>query len=150
MTGNWKTASVRRQVKKTELGDALDAAVVQKVEGLLGRQAGEIDFEALEMAVRRKVMWVAARAVERRLNADLSDHTGPSLPCACGRQARYAGRRCKNFNSVLGAVRLERTLSQVVLGDGAKWIWNLADEHFPDAVQIVDRFHAKQHLSDVA
>ena len=60
------------------------------------------------MAVRRKVMWVAARAVERRLNADVSDHTGPSLPCACGRQARYAGRRCKNFNSVLGAVRLLR------------------------------------------
>ncbi len=37
-----------------------------------------------------------------------------------------------------------------MLGDGAKWIWNLADEHFPDAVQIVDRFHAKHHLSDVA
>ena len=36
-----------------------------------------------------------------------------------------------------------------MLGDGAKWIWNLADEHFPDAVQIVDRFHAKPHLSDV-
>lgn len=38
---------------------------------------------------------------------------------------------------------------RVVLGDGAKWIWNLADQHFPDAIQIVDRFHAKQHLSDV-
>ena len=37
-----------------------------------------------------------------------------------------------------------------MLGDGAIWIWNLADEHFPDAVQIVDRFHAKQHLSDVS
>ena len=36
-----------------------------------------------------------------------------------------------------------------MLGDGATWIWNLADEYFPDAVQIVDRFHAKQHLSDV-
>lgn len=44
----------------------------------------------------------------------------------------------------------DRAPRQVVLGDGAKWIWNLADEHFPDAVQIVDRFHAKQHLSDVA
>ena len=33
---------------------------------------------------------------------------------------------------------------------GPLWIWNLADEHFPDAVQIVDRFHAKQHLSDVS
>ena len=29
---------------------------------------------------------------------------------------------------------------QVVLGDGAKWIWNLAGELFPEAVQIVDRF----------
>jgi len=46
--------------------------------------------------------------------------------------------------------RFERTPRQAVLGDGAKWIWNLADEHFPDAVQILDRFHAKQHLSDVA
>ena len=44
---------------------------------------------------------------------------------------------------------LERAARQAVLGDGAKRIWNLADEHFPDAVQIVDRFHAKQHLSDV-
>ncbi len=39
---------------------------------------------------------------------------------------------------------------QVVLGDGAPWIWNLADEYFPGAIQIVDRFHAKQKLSDVA
>ena len=26
----------------------------------------------------------------------------------------------------------------------------MANDHFPDALQIVDRFHAKQHLSDVA
>jgi len=44
----------------------------------------------------------------------------------------------------------DRAARRAVLGDGAKWIWNLADEHVPDAVQIVDRFHAKQHLSDVA
>ena len=44
----------------------------------------------------------------------------------------------------------ERAARHVVLGDGAAWIWNLADEYFPNAVQIVDRFHVKQHLSDVA
>ena len=44
----------------------------------------------------------------------------------------------------------DRAARRAVLGDGAKWIWNLADEYFPDAVQIVDRFHVKQHLSDVA
>jgi hypothetical protein len=43
-----------------------------------------------------------------------------------------------------------RASRRAVLGDGAKWIWNLASEHFPGAIQIVDRFHAKQHLSDVA
>ena len=39
---------------------------------------------------------------------------------------------------------------RVVLGDGAPWIWNFTDEHFPDAVQIVDLFHAKGHLFEVA
>jgi hypothetical protein len=44
----------------------------------------------------------------------------------------------------------DRAARRVVLGDGAPWIWNLADTHVPEAVQIVDRFHAKQHLCDVA
>jgi hypothetical protein len=43
-----------------------------------------------------------------------------------------------------------RAARQVVLGDGAAWIWNLADEYLPHAIQIVDRFHVKQHLSEVA
>jgi hypothetical protein len=37
----------------------------------------------------------------------------------------------------------------VVLGDGAAWIWKLAEELFSSAIQIVDLFHAKPHLSDV-
>lgn len=36
------------------------------------------------------------------------------------------------------------------LGDGATWIWNLAYEYFPNAVEIVDYMHAKSHLYDVA
>jgi hypothetical protein len=34
----------------------------------------------------------------------------------------------------------------VVIGDGAKWIWNIADTHFPNATQIVDMYHAKEHI----
>jgi hypothetical protein len=37
----------------------------------------------------------------------------------------------------------------VVLGDGSAWIWNTAKELFPQAIQILDRFHAKEHLSKV-
>ena len=39
---------------------------------------------------------------------------------------------------------------RVVLGDGAAWIWTLADEQFPGATQIVDLYHAQEHLAEVA
>ena len=37
----------------------------------------------------------------------------------------------------------------VVVADGASWIWNLVHEHFPKAIQIVDLYHARQHLYDL-
>jgi hypothetical protein len=43
-----------------------------------------------------------------------------------------------------------RAQKKVVMGDGAEWIWNLADQHFPGAVQIVDLYHARQHLWELA
>jgi hypothetical protein len=43
-----------------------------------------------------------------------------------------------------------RALQKVVMGDGAEWIWNIADLHFPGATQIVDLYHARQHLWEVA
>ena len=39
---------------------------------------------------------------------------------------------------------------RVVLGDGAAWIWNLSSEQFPGAIQIVDLWHAKEHLWEVS
>jgi hypothetical protein len=37
-----------------------------------------------------------------------------------------------------------------ILGDGAAWIWNIASSKFPGATQIVDLFHAREHLHDLA
>ena len=37
-----------------------------------------------------------------------------------------------------------------ILGDGAAWIWNIATGKFPEATQIVDLFHAREHLHDLA
>lgn len=39
---------------------------------------------------------------------------------------------------------------QVVIGDGAAWLWNIASECFPHAIQILDKFHAKEHVHEVA
>ena len=43
-----------------------------------------------------------------------------------------------------------RANKKVVIGDGAIWIWNLADQHFPGAIQIVDLYHARQHLWELS
>jgi hypothetical protein len=43
-----------------------------------------------------------------------------------------------------------RAQKKVVIGDGAPWIWNLTAEHFPGAIQIVDLYHARQHLWELA
>jgi hypothetical protein len=33
-----------------------------------------------------------------------------------------------------------------VIGDGAAWIWNIASDIFPGATQVVDLYHAREHL----
>ena len=36
-----------------------------------------------------------------------------------------------------------------MFGDGAAWIWRLAAEELPGAIQIVDLWHTKEHLWEV-
>jgi len=43
-----------------------------------------------------------------------------------------------------------RAVLKVVLADGSIWIWNIADQHFPGAIQIVDIYHARQHIWEIA
>ena len=66
------------------------------------------DFEALEQAVRHQALDIAAQWMAQRFNADDSDHSGSTTACACGRRARYAGRRPKTFTTLLGPVTLQR------------------------------------------
>ena len=39
---------------------------------------------------------------------------------------------------------------QVIIGDGAIWIWNIAGELFPHAIQVIDLYHAKGTISNAA
>jgi hypothetical protein len=58
------------------------------------------------------------------------------------------------FGTLMAAEARRRGASHVrqlvILGDGAAWIWNLAAAHFPEATQIVDLYHAREHLHDLA
>ena len=91
------------------MGAAFVAAIEAEVDALIGSgRADAQDFEALEQALRRQALGIAASTVARRLNEDHSDHSGSTTVCACGQTARYAGRRPKTFTSVLGPLTLER------------------------------------------
>jgi hypothetical protein len=58
------------------------------------------------------------------------------------------------FSSALWTLALERQLPYagevVVTADGAPWIWRLTADLFPCSVQIVDWYHACQHLAQAA
>jgi hypothetical protein len=65
--------------------------------------------------------------------------TDKELPDFCKRVGREAARR-----------RFDLAPRRAVIGDGAPWIWNIATELFPDAIQIVDRYHVHERLSELA
>ena len=59
----------------------------------------------------------------------------------------------EDFGKRIEAEAIRRGLSNphrvVVLGDGAAWIRNLCELRFPDALQIVDLYHAKEHVANL-
>jgi len=86
-------------------------------------------------AVRDEGSITYSAAIEHVATRD----TNPELSDFAQRVEREAARRrCRE------AERL------VIIGDGAPWIWNLAGELFPQALQILDRFHVKERLSELA
>jgi len=58
------------------------------------------------------------------------------------------------FGNLVKAEGIRRGAGHVrqltILGDGAAWIWGIATAKFPEATQIVDLFHAREHLHDLA
>ena len=125
---------------------------VRKVE-LVGRAGKQPDGPAKTREVKLVTLWSAETRDENGIPVR---HAGSISYSAA---IESAAQKDTDDTPSEFAARVQREATrrgfdhanrQVVLGDGAKWIWNLAAEYFPNAIQIVDRFHAKQHLSDVA
>jgi hypothetical protein len=54
------------------------------------------------------------------------------------------------FGSLVKAEGIRRGAGHVrqltIIGDGAAWIWGIAATKFPEATQVVDLYHAREHL----
>ena len=59
----------------------------------------------------------------------------------------------EDFGQRIFAEAVRRGYSQAekvaFIGDGAAWIWNIAETHFPGAIQIIDLYHVREHISEL-
>lgn len=73
-----------------------------------------------------------------------------------GRDIRYYvdSASAETFSSLVWAKGFEYGADQadqrVFIADGAHWIWRIVQQHFPQAIQIVDGYHACAYLVKVA
>ena len=74
-------------------------------------------------------------AIESAATGDL-DQNISDFACRVERETRRRG--------------FDKAKRQVIIGDGAVWIWNIAAELFPNAIQIIDLYHAKGTISKAA
>lgn len=119
------------------MGVAMDGAMVNvRVEGWKELKVGTVYEIGEEMRQDRETQeWQAvARATDNSYVAHLG---GP---------ADFGERMWTEAQSR----GWEAARTQQTIGDGAKWIWNLADEHFFLSQRTVDWYHATQHLHEVA
>ena len=106
-----------------------------------GKDGGKARTREAKIAVFRAGGAEAAGPPRRSAAIDSAASRDTDLePSAFAERLRREARRAG-----FAAARVK-----VVLGDGAKWIWNVASELFPDAVEIVDVWHAREHLWEVA
>ncbi len=99
----------------------------------LGVVGGQVDGRLREQS------FVAAR--------ESAEAFGPRLVAEA---ARRGALEVVGWSGPLTGRGLAQLRELAVLGDGAAWIWNLAGEHFGQSTEIVDYFHACEHLWEVA
>jgi hypothetical protein len=148
---------VRRVVERQgRLLDNADLDAVQR-EALPKRPPAELLFVQADggmVPTRGDEHWREAKVgLVARADCRLSWHEA-----ARGRitEARYAAHlggvdtfRVR-LDALLRAEKVDEVGTVVWVGDGAAWIWNLADEICPNAVQVLDWYHAIEKASDAA
>jgi hypothetical protein len=156
----WEEASQARTTPSAARAcqqDRIDRLYIE-LDGVLARlRRGSVAMEEHERKrsgdvyreVKVRAVFEASRGPER-------SGLAPGVFVDQAGQKHYGARRGKAaaFGKLLHVLAvqygLQRRQQLVVLGDGAAWIWRLVAEHFPTAVQIVDMWHAREHVWKVA
>lgn len=128
-------------------------AVPMRAEEIAGRKGKQPDGSAKTREVKLCVVWSAEQrdSQDRPVRDPGSVTYSAAIESAATLENSPAGsqfyQRVAREATRRGFLKAPR---RVVLGDGAAWIWNLSAELYPDAIQIVDRWHVKEHFCEVS
>jgi hypothetical protein len=132
-TAQQKAVETTPAVSEERLGAAMDGAIIYvRAEGWKELKVGCV-FQIEPRTVRDERIGedvMLGHAVQQSYVA----HLGGPQPFG---EKLFAEARRRNWLQVR---------HRQVVGDGAPWIWNLAEEYFAGSQQTVDWYHAKQHL----
>ena len=109
-----------------------------------GRKGRQADGSSLTREVKLGSIFTSGTFDEK--GVPVRDEGSTTYLASFGNSEKFGGMMLKEAR-LRGMGRAERT---VVIGDGAHWIWNLARINFPQATQILDFYHACEHLSKLA
>jgi hypothetical protein len=108
----------------------------------------------LESQERPDVLTISADGLMVHADGSWSEMKVGTFLSESGRSSIATMDRCDDFGKYLYLEATRRGAKNagkvVFVADGAVWIWNLAAEHFPEAVEVVDWYHATEHLWQIA
>jgi hypothetical protein len=131
------------------LPDKLYAAIDGTGVPMIGRETAGRDGKGEDGRAPTREVKLAVFFTQDKLDKDgypVRDQASASVIATFEPAAAFAG--------LVKAEGIRRGADHVrqftVLGDGAAWIWNIAAAKFPGATQIVDLYHTREHLHDLA
>ncbi|NLN79728.1 MAG: ISKra4 family transposase [Armatimonadetes bacterium] len=140
-----------KQVQR--LADRTGAVLCEREYDLaLGVVTDEVSIVSIE---RPEVLTMSADGVmvhcngawtEMKCASFLSEESGRSTIATMEKSGKFG--ELMYLEAVRRGVRYAGRI--VFVADGAQWIWNMVADHFPEAVEIVDWYHAVEHLWNVA
>jgi hypothetical protein len=141
-------AAIRRVARTQEAAEPLDPAPGQLVVETDGVMVHFLDgWHEVKLGVIAGYADGTLRSPSYVAAQESAEQFGPRL---LAEAARRGALEVVAWRSRLLAPGLALLRRVAVLGDGAVWIWHLAADHFGERIEIIDFYHASEHIWELA
>jgi len=129
------------EIKETSLNAAIPPLLGKTTEAVYALVDGSMLFTREEKWKEIKVGRLFAGSDRVAIQPNRTELMSSQYVCHLGNHTAFLEKMDRYMESYK---------HKICIADGAKWIWNWVDDTYPDAVQILDYFHAVEKISQFA